>query len=207
MIPFLDGTGLDREAARQAARDELGRKQYQDAKPPWAYRLLQYLFQQIDKALSKAAGVTPGGALGLVLIVVLVLGLVALVYWRARPSGLDRNPEALFGLGAVTTAAAHRALAEEHAASGRYDEAIRERLRAVARELESRGVLDARPGRTADELAREAGAAVPAVAEPLRRGVQVFDDVWYGGRTADVGGYAVLVEVDGVVREARLVTS
>ncbi|MCU1601001.1 MAG: putative integral rane protein [Frankiales bacterium] len=207
MIPFLDGTGLDREAAQHAARDELARKQYQDAKPPWAYRLLNYLFEQIDKGLSKAAGVTPGGALGLVVVVLLLVGLGALVYWRARPTGITRTGNALFGTGALVSAADHRRRAEEHAGAGRYDEAIRERLRAVARELESRGVLDPRPGRTADELAREAGAAVPAVAEPLRRAVQVFDDVWYGGRAADAAGYAVLVEVDGVVREARLATA
>lgn len=204
MIPLLDGTGLDREAAQRAARRELSKQGYQDAKPPWTYRALNWVFEQIDKALSKATEAVPGGALGLVLVVLLLGGLIALIVWRARPAGLGRGEQPLFGGSGTTTAADHRALSEQAAAAGRWADAVRERLRAVARELESRGVLDPRPGRTADELAREAGAAVPAVAAALVRGVRVFDDVWYGGRTADAAGYAVLVEVDAAVREARL---
>lgn len=204
MIPLLDGTGLDREAAQRAARHELSKQGYQDAKPPWTYRVVNWLFEQIDKALTRATEVVPGGALGLVLVVLLVGGLIALIVWRTRPSGLSRLGEALFALGTTTTAAQHRARAEQAAAAQRWADAVRERLRAVARELESRGVVDPRPGRTADELAREAGRAVPSVAAALQRGVQVFDDVWYGGRTADASSYAVLVEVDRLVLEARL---
>jgi hypothetical protein len=207
VIPLLDGTGLDREAAQRAARHELSKQGYQDAKPPWTYRALNWLFEQIDKGLSRATEVVPGGALGLVLIVALLAGLIALIVWRTRPSGLGRGEQPLFAGGMTTTAAEHRARADEAAAGGRWADAVRERLRAVARELESRGVLDPRPGRTADELAREAGSAVPSVAAPLKRGVQVFDDVWYGGRAADASSYAVLVEVDRVVREARLASA
>ena len=205
MIPFLDGTGLDREAAQRAAREELSRRPYQEAKPPWTYRALNWLFEQLDKALSRATEVVPGGALGLVVLVLLVLGVAALVVWRVRPSGVRRGDEPLFGDSGPLSAAEHRRLADEAAVRQQWAEAVRERLRAVACELESRGVLDPRPGRTADELAREAGAAVPAVAAALSRGVRVFDDVWYGGREADASGYAALVEVDRAVQEARLV--
>ena len=72
------------------------------------------------------------------------------------------------------------------------------------RELEARGVLDARPGRTAGEVARDGGDAVPALAADLARAAAVFDEVWYGGRTADAASYAVLVEVDGRVTGARV---
>ena len=82
---------------------------------------------------------------------------------------------------------------------------MRERLRAVVRELEALGVLDPRPGRTADEVAREAGTAVPEVADDLSRAVGVFAEVWYGGRPADAEGYAVLVEVDRRLVDRRLV--
>jgi hypothetical protein len=204
VIPLLDGTGLDRHAAQQAAREELSKRPYQDAKPPWTYRALNWVFEQIDKALSKATAVVPGGALGLVIAVLLMAGLIALIVWRTRPSGLRLGEQALFTGGAATTAADHRVRAEKAAAEGRWADAVRERLRAVARELENRGVLDPRPGRTADELAREAGEVVPAVAAPLTRGVRLFDDIWYGGRPADAASYAVLVEVDHVVREGRL---
>jgi len=48
---------------------------------------------------------------------------------------------------------------------------------------------------------------VPSLSEPLRRGVTVFDEVWYGGRTADASSYAVLVEVDRLVGATRLVVA
>ncbi len=85
------------------------------------------------------------------------------------------------------TAAEHRRLADAAAASGRWDDAVRERFRAVARSLEERVVLDERPGRTAAEVAAEAALALPGSAGALLAGARVFDDVRYGGRpgTAD----------------------
>src|SRR3954452_6676662 len=91
-----------------------------------------------------------------------------------------------------STAEDHRAAAERHAAAGEWPQAIRERLRAIARDLEERAILDPRPGRTADELATEAGAALPDHADELAAGVRVFDDVWYGGRSGDAEGYRQL---------------
>lgn len=205
MIPLLDGSSLDRQQAAEAARRELAKKPYQDAKPPLVYRALQALFGKIDDALSKASRVVPGGTLGVVVLLLLVAGLIALIIWRVRPGGSKALGGDLFSTGASLTADGHRKRAEEAAASGRWAEAVRERLRAVARELEARGVVDPRPGRTADELAREAGLAVPTIAAAMLRGTRVFDDVWYGGREADASSYATLVEVDTTVRDSRLV--
>ena len=61
---------------------------------------------------------------------------------------------------AQLTAAQHRATAESYAAEGNWAAAIRHRLRAVARQLEETGVLNPAPGRTANELARDAGTAL-----------------------------------------------
>ncbi len=80
-----------------------------------------------------------------------------------------------------------------------WAEAIRERLRAIARELEQRGVLDPRPGRTAAELSREAGAQLPALAEDLRNAASIFDRVWYGGRTATAADEELLRRLDSRV--------
>jgi hypothetical protein len=73
----------------------------------------------------------------------------------------------------------------------------------VVRHVEERGLVDVRPGRTADEIARDAGRALPAVAGDLRAAARVFDDVWYGGRTADASSYDRLVAVDDAVAAAR----
>jgi hypothetical protein len=195
------------EAAREAARRELSKRAYQDAQPPLTYRALRWIIDKIGELLDKAAGSVPGGKLGLLLLVVLVIGVVAVVVVQLRPTLRSQRNDELFDAGQVLSADEHRRRAEQAATRGDHAEAVRERLRAVVRELEQRGLLDARPGRTADEVAREAGRAVPSLAEPLRRGATVFDEVWYGGRAADATSYAVLVELDRLVTATRLVVA
>ena len=205
-LPLLLGLPSPDEARRAALR-ELARPAYADARPPLAYRVLRWLLDHLSQLLTKATTSVPGGRLGLLMLVLLVTGLLAVVLVRFRPSLRTGHRDELFGAGRVLTAEEHRRLADAAAARGDHAEAVRERLRAVVRELEQRGVLDARPGRTADEVADEAGTAVPALAAPLRRGTTVFDEVWYGGRTADASSYAVLVEVDRVVTATRMVAA
>ena len=93
-----------------------------------------------------------------------------------------------------------RALAAaQFASNGLWAEAIRERLRAIARELEHRGVLDPRRGRTADELSREAAAQLPALADDLHHATSIFDEVWYGKRTASAADEELLRRLDARV--------
>jgi hypothetical protein len=197
---------LDREAARDAAREELSRPEYDAAQPPLLVRLVGRGVRALLDLLDGAAGAVPGGYPGLLVLLALLGLLVAVVLGKVRPGGSDRGARRtpLFAGSAALTAAEHRALAETAAADGRWADAVRERLRAVVRDLEARGVLDARPGRTAGEVARDAGAVVPAVADDLRRAAVLFDEVWYGGRTADAASYGLLVEVDRHVGSSRL---
>ncbi len=199
-------TDLSREAARDAARDELSRPEYDAAQPPLLIRLAGRAVRALLDLLDGAAGAVPGGYVGLLVLALLVALLVAVVLGRVRPGGADRSGGRvpLFAGSEVLSAAQHRVLAEAAAAEGRWADAVRERLRAVVRDLEARGVLDPRPGRTAGEVARDAGVAVPAVADDLRRAAVLFDEVWYGGRTADAASYAVLVEVDQRAGSSRL---
>ena len=99
--------------------------------------------------------------------------------WSSSCSGSARCSGAAGRRGCSTgsaelDAAGHRAAAEALAAQGHLAEAVRERLRAVVRALEERGVLDPRPGRTSGEVARDAGAAAPALAaRPAPRGARL----------------------------------
>jgi len=198
--------GLSRDAARDAAREELSRREYDDAQPPLVVRVVGRALRWVGELLDSAAGAVPGGRVGLLLLLLLLVGFVAVVLSRIGPlsrRGPSRSP--LFEGSAVRTAAEHRELADRAARDGAFAEAVRERLRAVVRELEARGVLDPRPGRTAGEVARDGGAAVPAVADDLHRAAVLFDEVWYGGRPADAASYTVLVAVDERVRSSRLV--
>jgi hypothetical protein len=81
-------------------------------------------------------------------------------------------------------AATFASLADRFAAEGRYAEAVRERLRAMVRELVERRIIEHRPGWTVTELAVHAGRSRPAVDGPLRAAGAVFSDLWYAERPA-----------------------
>jgi hypothetical protein len=76
--------------------------------------------------------------------------------------------------------AAFVSLADRFAAEGRFPEAIRERLRAMVRDLVDHGVVDPRPGSTVSELATAAGRARPELAAPASEATGIFSDIWYG---------------------------
>lgn len=101
------------------------------------------------------------------------------------------------------SAADHRTAADAHAAAGRWTEAVQERMRAVVRALEERTLLDPRPGRTADEAAAEAALSLPEHAAGLHAAARTFDDVTYGGRTADADTYARLRTLDLTLERAK----
>jgi len=95
-----------------------------------------------------------------------------------------------------STAAQHRAAAERAATEGNWAAAIRHRLRAVARQLEQDGVLDAVPGRTASELARDAAATAPDLRAQLTTAADTFNDVSYGARPGTERGYRTIADLD-----------
>ncbi|MFG1776042.1 DUF4129 domain-containing protein [Micromonospora sp. NPDC049051] len=81
-------------------------------------------------------------------------------------------------------AATYVSLADRYAAEGRYAEAVRERLRAMVRELAARHVVQPQPGLTVVELVRTATDARPQVGPPLDAAGAIFSELWYGGRRA-----------------------
>ena len=195
---------VDRESARDAAVEELRRREYADAQPPLLVRLAERVLRELGEVLDRAAAVAPGGLLGLLALVALLVLLAVVVLVRVGPLGRAAALPAVFDGSRELSAGSHRELAEAAAREGRWADAVRERLRAVVRELEARGALDPRPGRTAGEVARDGGASLPALASDLRRAASLFDEVWYGGRPADASSYATLVELDERVRTSRL---
>lgn len=75
-----------------------------------------------------------------------------------------------------------RARADAYASAGRFAEAVRERLRAIVRELVDAGVVAAHPEWTITELARAAAAVEVALDPALSAAGTVFSDIWYGQR-------------------------
>ncbi len=202
MSPVLLGVPIEigRAAARGAARRELAKAIYHRDDPSLLERAVAAVLRWLGSALDRAAQVSPGGAWGLVGVV--VLGIVLTVGVRARTGPLaraSRVPDPLF-TGGPRSAAEHRREADRLAAAGAWSAAVRERLRAIVRELEQRGVLEPAAGRTADELAADAAAALPHLGADLQAAARTFDELWYGGRPATEAADRVLREVDERVR-------
>ena len=122
------------------------------------------------------------------IVAVVLIGLVVLAVVRAgrlpgrrRDTTTDDDP-----LG-TTPGVDHAAEADRLRATGAHAAAVREYLRAAIADLERRGVLVARPGRTGAAAAAEGGTALPATASALDAGARVFDQTWFGTRPATAG--------------------
>jgi hypothetical protein len=192
---------VDPDAAREAAVRELSDPGYQVGRPSWFDRAMGWIFDRLAELTTPDVG--PGGLLGLVVIVLLIVAIVVVIRLRSgKIARARRLRTALFGA-RVRTADEHRQSAEQAAAAGEFGDAIRERFRAIVRELEQRGVLDAVDGRTVDEIAAQAGRVLPASAAELRAVARVFDDIVYGDRPATVDSYRRVVALDDQVRAQR----
>jgi hypothetical protein len=189
---------IDSDAAHDAAQRELQKPIY--PKPGLTERLLDWITELIYR-LADAGSRLPGGWFTLsVLLILLIVGVVVAIRIARRTMRTDRRRRyALFGEEELS-AAAHRATAEQFAAGGDWAAAIRHRLRAVARELEDAHVLNAIPGRTATELARDAGKALPALAAELTMAANSFNDVTYGEVPGTAAAYKMIADLDDHVR-------
>jgi hypothetical protein len=92
--------------------------------------------------------------------------------------------------------------ADDLAAQGRYAEAVRERLRAIVRDLIERGIIPHTPGWTVTELANAAGRARPTLTTPLDGAGRIFSEIWYGLRPATVGDDLAMRDHAAAVRAA-----
>jgi len=194
-VPTID---IDRDAAHDAAQRELGKPIY--PKASLTERLISWI-EDLLYRLADASASVPGGWLTLsVLATLLLVAIVVAIRIARRTMRTNRGGEyALFGEHELS-AAEHRATAEQYAAAGDWSAAIRHRLRAVARQLEESSVLDPVPGRTATELARDAGRAIPRLTGELRRAVEAFNDVTYGERPGTQGEYRMIADLDDHLR-------
>jgi hypothetical protein len=195
---LADGPGsrIGRHPAQIIARRELAKLA---AVPLWL-RILR----DIAHALGDTGNSIPAGWFGLIVIAVLVLGLIVVILTWVRPRRAKRRARASGALGALTRGARdYRADAERLAAEGKFARAIIEGVRAIAAELDERGILPPRPGRTANELALEAGRELPALAADLRAVTRLFDDVRYGDRAGSAAGYDLVRRVDAEARKTE----
>lgn len=195
-MPTID---IDRDSAREAAEQELAKPSY--PRPPLEQRVI-HLIESLVRQSAVKASMVPGGWLTISLLLIgLAIAFAAAVRIGHRTVRTNRGGHRLFG-SVERSAADHRATAEHCAETGDWARAIRHRLRAVARELEHTGVLDPIPGRTVNELATDAGAALPQLAVEFDRAAIIFNDVSYGNLPATSAGYRSIAELDDRLRSA-----
>jgi hypothetical protein len=192
---------LGRDDARERARLELADPAY-NAEPPLLQRIVEWVLELVGELFARTTGAL-SGPVGLAVLLAL-LALVAVVVLRRTgpPARRALTAGSLFAA-RRRSAAEHRAEADAAAARGDWRVAVVERFRAVVAGLEERGVIDPRPGRTADEAAADAGAVLPAVADDLGAGARLFDAVHYGNRPATADDDAALRRLDDAARAAR----
>ncbi|MDP9846440.1 DUF4129 domain-containing protein [Streptosporangium lutulentum] len=202
LLTFLIGLDIDRGTARREAIQELLKSEY--AKESLVDRVTRSVDQFIGDLLDReSVGVVGSVAARAALVAIVIAIIVAVIVIARRTArGGTARQEGIFGE-RRRTASEHREAAERLAAEGRWAEAIRERLRAVARDLEDRVIVDSTPGRTAGELAAEAGRALPDLASDLTTAARVFDDVTYGELPGTADDYAMLRDLDERLRTAR----
>src|SRR5450755_403847 len=192
--------GIGRGPAQQLARRELARSIY---RPSLWHRILSAINRWLNSVLGSAG---PGHAAWWTLIVLIAVGagiVLGVIAWIGPARRARRRRPAAVLAGGQLTAREHRQNAERLAASGDVAGAIIERVRAIAVELESRGILVPRPGRTATELAAEAAGALPGSGPALREAARLFDDVRYGGRAGTLAGYQRVADLDTSLAAAR----
>jgi hypothetical protein len=202
-VPTID---IDRDAAHEAAQRELGKPIY--PKPSLADRLVDFINELLYR-LASASSRVPGGWFTLtILLILLAVALVVAIRIARRTMRTNRGRgHALFSEHELS-AAEHRATAEQYAAERNWAAAIRHRLRAVARQLEENAVLDAIPGRTATELARDAGKTFPNLSSELVAAATAFNDVTYGERPGTESAYRMIADLDDHLRlHARAATT
>lgn len=195
-------TLIDRDAAHDAAQRELSKPIY--PKENFSDRLNEWISDLLYRIISKASDVPGGWFTVAVLLTLLAVAVVVAVRIARRTMRSNRKGDfALFG-SAELTAAEHRATAERFAAERNWSAAIRHRLRAIARQLEENGVLNAVPGRTANELATDAGQAFPDLRSELAAGATSFNEVTYGERPGTESAYHDIAMLDDHLRSRRL---
>jgi hypothetical protein len=135
---------------------------------------------------------------------VVIVGVVIVVLVRFGPLSRSAHREPRFDFGSMDTSVEeHRTLADRFAAEGRYAESVRERLRAVVRDLERRELVHPRPGRTVTEIIADVAGALPSAVVPMTNGARIFSDIWYGGEPASLDDDERLREIERQVLDAR----
>lgn len=181
-LTALPAYDVDPDRIGSVVREVLDRPEFQQPEPGLLERLQRAVLEALADILG---GILTGGSADLIGWAIAVAAIVALVVLGVRFLRGTRGRE-VSGVGDGAAAHPPRAPAawlEEaarHAHAGRIREASRCRYRALVAELERRGILEDRAGRTVGEETLALRGRRPAVAVPFADAAEVFQRAWYG---------------------------
>lgn len=194
----------DPDTARRWVQDELAGNEYQDRRS-----LLQRFLDWVQERLADLQG-TPGrGGVSLPpFVIALLAGLVvvALVVLATRV----RRERRTSGEGSATvlgdstlTAQQLRERADRALEQGRYDDAVLDHVRAVARDADDRTLLTDAPALTAHEIGVRLSQVFPEHAGAVTRATDRFDAVAYGRVSASLEDALDVRDTGALLRRAR----
>jgi hypothetical protein len=195
---------IGRDAAQRLARDELSKAIYHQPQSLPA-RVAHSIEELLARLFSAAASATPGGWWTVVALAALVVAAGSVIAVRLGPvarSARTTGPAWDPGPGAMTA----RELRDASAASAAdrdYSTAILQRVRAIVVSCEERGILTADAGRTANEVAAQAGERFPRQHAELAAAARSFDQIRYGGGAGTHDGYERLCALDAALATLR----
>lgn len=194
----------DAPEARDWVLRELANREYAEAQPTWFDRLATALWEWLSSLrFDPGAG---GQGLGVLLVVLLLIALLVAAYFIfGRPAFSRRSGVSgeLFGDDDERDAAAMRRAAERSASEGRWNEAVADMFRAIARGLAERTVVSTLPGTTAQDFAVRARRAFPEHSAALAASADDFDSVRYLDRDATRHEYDRVAALEATLRTAR----
>jgi hypothetical protein len=191
------------DQAREWITRELAKSGYKTRPSLWQ-RFLNWL-----ESLFRSGGTASlGQLLTWLVIVVVIVAVVILAFVVAGPirRRLGRDDDRGVLTGETRSAAELGRDAAALAQRGEWTDATVTAFRAVARLIEERGILTAAPGRTAVEIAAQAGALLPDLAAALRDCAATFDDLAYGDRPGSEPTYRAAAQLLRAVGKADVVT-
>lgn len=190
----------DPGTAQDWVRAELAEKPYQ---PSLLERISGWFWDLLDRIVGAAQGVGRLSPLAALAILVVLLTGLALVLARLRSSPRRRTPAGAVHEDEAAGADEYRRRAARARAEGRWDDAVVEGMRAIARGLVERALVDDLPAATAREVASGGARVFPAHADRLVAAANLFDGVRYGDRHATRGPAEDLLALEEALRHQR----
>jgi hypothetical protein len=179
--------------ARSWLRQEL---QGPDYRSPWLESAIRWVADHILSLLDGAGQLAGLSPLITVLIALVVIALLVWVLPRVRREPALSAPEGAVLEDPTITSRHYRDSAALAVRDGRYDDAVLDGFRAIAKDMSERSLLDDAPGRTAHEVSLALSSPFPGHAGQLAQAADLFDAVRYGHRRASASQAGQVLQLD-----------